>query len=425
MVMKRSDQPHEIRDPIHGFIGFNRLERSIIAHRYFQRLRRIRQLGWTEYVYPSAKHSRFEHSLGAMHVASRLFDAICADDRSLAILEGEYGASSSDLKLARQVIRLAALLHDIGHPPFSHSSDRLLPERKGGGRYGHEDYSCAAILETDIKDIIEAVLPKGTATRVASLIVGRPRHDLDIVLDGLIDGIMDGDRLDYLQRDSYHCGVKYGSFDIERIIGCICLCPDEKAFRLGIEKGGVEALEGVLIARYMMFANVYFHKTRLIAERHYQETAMELIKRGEIQLPAPSSSEQLDAYFELDDYRIWEKIQRIPTARIADRNHFRMVREIRLKTDLEEGQAAKKLADWATALRKEGIDAIEVIESTQLMKVPRYSIPVREGDGGKLGSLLECSWLAAALSTNIVGVGQLFVEESRREVAAKALASLA
>lgn len=124
--MPETSEPYEIRDPVHGFIRLNRLEWDVINQPVFQRLRRIRQLAWTDMVYPGATHSRFEHSLGVMHVASRLFDAL--ERRSKDILcSGDYGYGDDSLGRQRRIIRLAALLHDLGHGPFSHAAEELLP----------------------------------------------------------------------------------------------------------------------------------------------------------------------------------------------------------------------------------------------------------------------------------------------------------
>src|SRR5580704_1450852 len=116
---------YEVRDPVHGLIAFNGLECDIINHPAFQRLRRIRQLAWTDMVYPGAMHTRFEHSLGVMHVATRLFETVRR--RSKQILESEYDFEEGATIRWRQIIRLAALLHDVGHTPFSHSGEGLFP----------------------------------------------------------------------------------------------------------------------------------------------------------------------------------------------------------------------------------------------------------------------------------------------------------
>lgn len=141
---------YEFRDPVHGFIELNEWERDIINQPAFQRLRRIKQLAWTDMVYPGATHTRFEHSLGVMHVATRIFDTLRQRDEQL--LE-ELGYENLDRQ--RQLVRLAALLHDIGHPPFSHATEELFPSDPNTKKpYSHEQYS-AAIVEHELKEVIE------------------------------------------------------------------------------------------------------------------------------------------------------------------------------------------------------------------------------------------------------------------------------
>src|SRR3974377_953173 len=129
---------YEIRCPVHGFITLNEWEREIISQPAFQRLRRIRQLGLTDQVYPGAMHTRFEHSLGVMHVATKLYEGIV--ERSGPLLEHELGYNPDGVRRNKTLVRLAALLHDLGHGPFSHASEELLPARADGVRFAHEDY---------------------------------------------------------------------------------------------------------------------------------------------------------------------------------------------------------------------------------------------------------------------------------------------
>ncbi|MEA1906159.1 MAG: HD domain-containing protein [Euryarchaeota archaeon] len=144
---------YEIRDPIYGFIRLNELEIDIVNHPVFQRLRRIKQLGFTEMVYPSAKHSRFEHSLGVMDLATRLYDEIVK--KNSHILEETVGLDENELDRDRELIRLAALLHDIGHAPLSYVGENLMPiNPKTSKPYKHKHYS-ATIIKEIFKDIIE------------------------------------------------------------------------------------------------------------------------------------------------------------------------------------------------------------------------------------------------------------------------------
>lgn len=124
------EHEYEIRDPIHGMIPFSQLEKALINSRGFQRLRRIRQLSWTDYVYPGAMHTRFQHTIGVMHTASKIFDAIVADPHSRSLLNSEFGLKDDIIERQRIIIRLAALVHDLGHSPFSHAGETLMPVKR-------------------------------------------------------------------------------------------------------------------------------------------------------------------------------------------------------------------------------------------------------------------------------------------------------
>jgi HD superfamily phosphohydrolase len=258
---------YELRDPIHGFIEIDEWERDIINQPAFQRLRRIKQLAWTDMVYPGATHTRFEHSLGVMHVATRLFDAI--RNRSADLL-GQLGYESAGLDRQRQLIRLAALLHDLGHAPFSHAAEEILPvDPRTGKRFVHEQYS-AAIAEHALADVIEQHPHnhKNYGLRVEHLkefFLETPSSE-GLVWRDLVSSQMDADRMDYMLRDSYHAGVAYGRYDLDRVAATLALVerPDQDGFALGVGEGGLHAVEGLILARYMLFTQVYFHKTRVI-----------------------------------------------------------------------------------------------------------------------------------------------------------------
>lgn len=222
-----------IRDPIHGQIRLNETIIKIIDTPQFQRLRRIKQLGFANLVYPGANHTRFEHSLGVMHITSLLTDDV-------------------------ETI-IAALLHDIGHTPFSHGSERIVKKYL---KYEHEDVR--KVVNGELKDVLvdEGVSP----TRIARFIRSNP----------IVSGEIDADRMDYLVRDSHYTGVAYGVFDVERLIDKIYF--DGK--RLIIESGGLKAAESLLISRYMMYPTVYFHHVCRIARKMYEKALESLIDNG-------------------------------------------------------------------------------------------------------------------------------------------------
>lgn len=319
---------YEFRCPVHGFVQLNDWERAIVDTAPFQRLRRIRQLAWTEYVYPGATHTRFEHSLGVMNTASRVYDAVC--ERSQVVLESELAYNDDGLKRDRQLVRLAALLHDIGHSPFSHAAEELFPEKPDGSRYAHEEYS-TAVVRTKLRDVIENH-PRNAnygfrADDVAALIEGAATARQALFWRELISGQMDADRMDYLLRDSYHAGVEYGRFDLNRIIATVQAVkdPESETLRLGVSEGGAHAAERLVLARYEMFTQVYFHKTRVAFDQHLKGALFEILSSGHF--PNPESG--LDAYLEWDDWKVLAALKEGRGGehgnRIASRNHFREI----------------------------------------------------------------------------------------------------
>ena len=252
--MSNPHQTYEIRCPVHGFVTLNAWEKEIISRPAFQRLRRIRQLAWTDQVYPGAMHTRFEHSLGVMHTATLMYNAICA--RSSEVLKNDLDYKAAGLERDLQLVRLAALLHDIGHSPFSHASEELFPEQENGRKYEHEHYS-AAIVRTELRDVIENHPLNTTnfgfsADDIAALLEGSTSAKQRLFWRDLIAGQADADRMDYLLRDSYHSGVQYGKFDLNRIINTVLAIPSARgrAPRLGFAEGGWHAAEGLVLARY-------------------------------------------------------------------------------------------------------------------------------------------------------------------------------
>ena len=226
----------QIRDPVHGYIYVNELECKIIDSPVFQRLRKIRQLGTAHLTYPGALHTRFEHCIGSMYLAKRAANHL----KSQEIINKDL---SNELSIA-------ALLHDIGHGPFSHLFEEVLHE-KG---MTHENITDRIIRETEIADILSRF--GVNVKKFSNLCVGTSKNHPRFMND-IIAGFLSVDSMDYLLRDSYFSGVEYGKVDVHRIIDAYEIAGK----KLAINKDSVYALESLMLARYEMFRAVYFHKS--------------------------------------------------------------------------------------------------------------------------------------------------------------------
>lgn len=267
---------HEVRDPVHEFVVFDNLEKKLIDSRPYQRLRSIHQLAMSYQVYPGAVHKRFEHCIGVMDLAGRIFDSVFRDDRlrDPDVLEriGDNLAPDT-IKYWRKVVRLAGLLHDLGHLPFSHAAEKeLLPEG-----WDHERLTEEFIRHSEIAEILNEVRPAVDPEDIIDLCRdAKKRKDKVIdpwrtLLNELICGnVFGADRIDYLLRDSYHAGVSYGQFDPTRLIDGlrIVVDPETDALALGLEQNCIHSAESMLLARYFMYTQVYFHDVRRAYDEH-------------------------------------------------------------------------------------------------------------------------------------------------------------
>lgn len=230
----------DIVDPIHDFIRVHETELKIIDSPIFQRLRRIRQLSGAHLTYPSAQHSRFEHSLGVMHIAGQA-----------ALALKEKGFLKTD---QIQEIRLAALLHDVGHGPFSHLFEEVLQIKK---KISHEEIGKKIIQKSEIGDILsKSGFDKKHITKLA---FGYPKYRF---VNEIISGSLSADMMDYLQRDGYFTGAEHAKIDHKRIIQSM----DVYRTKLALEKSALYSFESMILSRYQMFKAVYFHKTVRSAE---------------------------------------------------------------------------------------------------------------------------------------------------------------
>ena len=270
----------DIIDPIHDFVRVYDNELKIIDTPIFQRLRRIRQLSGAHLIYPGAQHTRFEHSLGVMHIASMAGQALA-----------EKGVVSFD---DIQNLRLAGLLHDIGHGPFSHLFEEIFEEKR---KISHEDLGRDIILKTEIGDIISKNgFDKKLVTKLA---FGDSKLQF---MNEIISGALSADMMDYLLRDGYFTGAEHAKIDHHRLTHSL----DVYKNKLALDKSSLVNFETMMISRYQMFKAVYFHKTVRAGEVMLLE-AIDLAE-GELGL----SSMNLDEYLQLSDDVILAKLLNLP-----------------------------------------------------------------------------------------------------------------
>jgi len=270
----------DIIDPIHDFVRVYDNELKIIDTPIFQRLRRIRQLSGAHLIYPGAQHTRFEHSLGVMHIASMAGQALA-----------EKGVVSSD---DIQNLRLASLLHDIGHGPFSHLFEEIFEEKR---KISHEDLGRDIILKTEIGDIISKNgFDKKLITKLA---FGDSKLQF---MNEIISGVLSADMMDYLLRDGYFTGAEHAKIDHHRLTHSL----DVYKNKLALDKSALVNFETMMISRFQMFKAVYFHKTVRAGEVMLLE-AMDLAE-DELGL----SSMNLDEYLKLSDDVILAKLLNLP-----------------------------------------------------------------------------------------------------------------
>lgn len=251
-----------IRDPLWNTIGLDDVARRLIDTAVFQRLRYVRQLGLAHLVYPGATHTRFEHALGAYHLARR----------TVAVLDERRELDAAADTTERAVVIAAALLHDVGHHPFSHALEEI-------GAQHHEEAARPLITTGAVARELRASIAPDAPERVYALIRGQSTSPLQ----GLISGSLDLDKIEYLKRDAFMCGVPYGEIDVDRLINALTVihaAPDTPSARttIGVLEKGLSALESLLFAKYQMYRNVYWHHAVRSATAMYKRLVDDAIR---------------------------------------------------------------------------------------------------------------------------------------------------
>jgi len=340
----------EVRDPIHGAVELGPGETAVIDHPLFQRLRNIKQLGFAELSFPSATHSRYGHSIGVLALSSQAFRNIFAD-RPL---------SGNDVRSRfHACLRLAALLHDVGHLPLSHAIETSMPQVEAlglrcvqpapsGRQATHEDYTLKVICESSLSPFVAAVHPDVQPEHVAALIdPGVPDTEGFFVDDGLdyrpllsqlVSSELDVDRVAYLLRDSYFAGVAYGRFDHGWLLAHLSGLPTEEGrVHLALDRRALYAFDDFLLSRYHMFLMVYFHYRPVV----FKEMLRRFLQTEGAGAAVPSD---VEALIEADDHALMVHLRRSENEwarRIVDRDPYKLLVERHGPTAHEDIAPAK------------------------------------------------------------------------------------
>lgn len=433
---------HEVRDAVYGFVKLTKAEWAIVNSRSFQRLRNIRQLGMAHMVYPGATHTRFEHSIGCVHLATTILDhlwGMCKDQFS------EFGITNTeDLGRAKRILRVGALLHDIGHPPFSHTAEKaLLPTDEYNEvqtELNHEHMSATILRSEEISSLIHEqfrgmkIVPEeviAVATKPDLALVGNDaRTDaMYSFLNAILTSDLGADRMDYLLRDARHTGQPTGMFDYQRLVDTMTLVgPGEEDqpphATLGLTEQGWLTAEQMIVARYLMYLTVYFHKTKCIYEHHMTEFLQAWLEGGALPIA-------VDDYLRLDDNVVLtaaSTVARDPCALgheaakrlVLGRSHWRLAHEV-LLADCYKDDGGRRTPDvgkfdkFAAAVKKKYADNVhfdKISHSATKMFEPKGKIRVKLS--GRTRYLDELSEIVRGMSANIWR-GRVYCEAKNRD----------
>lgn len=371
----------EIRDPVHGSLYYSDPEVAVLDTAEYQRLRAIKQLGYAEFSFPGATHNRYLHSVGVGHLAGESFDSIFRI----------YPFTKPSVKTRfRQVLRLATLLHDVGHGPLSHTTEQVMPHLselqikiyKEQEQYGddahtvmnhnrranHEDYTIKYVTDSKIAETISAQFPDIHPIHVACLIDKALHCPDDFFIDGgvdfrpilsqLVSSELDVDRMDYLERDSYFCGTTYGKIDLSWLIQNLTFYRHENKMYLALNRRALYSFDDFLISRHHMHLMVYCHHKSII----YEEMLNRYLTSSDCTFVLPGDINEYTGY---NDYRLHEHLTSVsnPWAqRIAQRKPLKVLIEQHNTSESDRPELIKK------ALEDEGIEVIRTSSKTRLSK---------------------------------------------------------
>ena len=370
----------EIRDPVHGSMYYSDAEVAVLDTPEYQRLRAIKQLGFAEFSFPGATHNRYLHSVGVCHLAGMAFDSVFR----------VYPFSKPSVKMRfRQVVRLAAMLHDVGHGPLSHTTEQVMPSLKElnvkvyneqnkladpnsvamnlNRQANHEDYTITYVTDSGIAEAIRQNFSEITPLHVACLIEKSLHCPDDFFIDNgvnfrpilsqLVSSELDCDRMDYVELDSYFCGTNYGRIDLHWLIQNMTFHRVEQNMFLAINRRSLYSFDDFLISRHHMYLMVYFHHKSII----YEEMLNRYLGSPQCSFVLPHNIQEYTKY---NDYKLHEHLASVdnPWAkRIAQRRPFKVLLELH-NTDSQRPEKVK------SELEAKGIEVIWASSKARLSK---------------------------------------------------------
>lgn len=359
----------EIKDPVHGTISLNRSEAAVLDSAAFQRLRLIKQLGFSEFSFPGATHSRYIHSLGVLHLAGIAFDSIFKNFKF---------SSPAVRERFRQVVRLGALLHDIGHGPLSHATELVMPQLSDlkidlyKGRKdriaSHEDYTIKFITDSSLTEILRSAFTDMEPYHIACLIdKSLPSKDdffmeqglnFRTVLSQMVSSEIDVDRMDYLERDAYFCGTNYGHVETNWLLSNFTHHVVGGEVYMALNKRALYTFDDFLISRHHMYLMIYFHHKSII----YEEMMYRYLTSKECTYRLPAD---IEAYIKCTDYSLYEHLaasKNYWAQKITQRQPFKVLYENHVT---DEDPKIQRLGD---GLRAAGIDFITASSQARLSR---------------------------------------------------------
>ncbi len=395
-------------DPIHGYIGITEQEQKIIDTPIFQRLRHIKQLGTSFLVYPGATHSRFAHSLGTMYIMNKVAHRL-------------YQIGYIDNLDEIRRLRLAALLHDLGHYPFSHCLEKPIQKSSPNGEGSHEAMSVHFIHNTSIKENLDTFNPEEISSIISKKEIDKP------IYSHILSSDLDVDRIDYLIRDAHQTGVSYGLIDVERLIRTLTIDSQD---HLAIEHKGRQALENFLLARYHMYQVVYYHKTvvgfDLIVQRAYEK----LMTNGQAYSYADIVEMNEDDLCDFNDHYVWslfaehkkdggfigeiitrlrerkrlKKIKEVTGISIAGKNENAYTKLSLLESDYQLQGVSKQSnvpSEWIFYSAPKPLSVLSKADDETAIRIMKEdnSIPIVEDSSSIISSLYKSNFLSSRVYT--------------------------